>query len=557
MIMKKNVLALSVAAALGAGFAGTASAVSSIKEAGIGHALIVPYFTTQNGNATLLNIVNTDTVYGKAVKVRFRSAVDSDDIFDFQVFLSPADVWTANVSKGSDGRSVLTTTDKSCTLPSNVNQSFVTSRLAAYTDGSGVVHDVNEQTREGYVEIFNMGDIPQFLPTGAGAAAWALNGPITGATTRSDYVASTTVNPLYTAIKHVAGVAPCTQATLLGIEAAGAAWFVTAPISGGVGGANYPATQQIIAPSTGLMGNWTVINVPATRTFAGSMTAIQANSVAPATQTMMVYSGQTGTARVATHLAAANGVNVFPALALTEDGVLLNQAETGVATADYDFPDMSTPYETDGLTPPGRANALSTALLRQTVVNEFITDPGISAGTDWVISMPTRRYHVAGRGVSYGNATDTKGYPAAQAIEGIAGGVTAPFVAANTTFAANGRSACIATGFSPAFWNREEVGATGGGAVISPGVPTTYSLCGEVNVLSWNNSGATTSTLGATLIVANSSASPTTDGWARMVLSPLGTGLPVQGSAFVKAFNGAVSAGVSGNFGAAWEHRYQ
>ena len=35
--------------------------------------------------ATLLNLINTDTVRGKAVKVRFRGAANSDDVYDFQV----------------------------------------------------------------------------------------------------------------------------------------------------------------------------------------------------------------------------------------------------------------------------------------------------------------------------------------------------------------------------------------------------------------------------------------------------------------------------------------
>src|SRR5690554_5057371 len=130
--MKKNLLALSVAAALGAGV----SAAHAYQPGGAettGNALVVPYYTVQNGNATLINIVNTDTVNGKAVKVRFRGAEASDDVFDFQLFLSPADMWTANISQGPDGRARLVTTDNSCTLPANVNESFLTFRL----NGSG------------------------------------------------------------------------------------------------------------------------------------------------------------------------------------------------------------------------------------------------------------------------------------------------------------------------------------------------------------------------------------------------------------------------------------
>ena len=108
MIMKKNLVALGVAAVL-AGTVGGAMAANSIRgtggvlagqtntagsatalavsPAGVGHILFVPYYNAVNGNATLLNLTNTDVVNGKAVKVRFRGATNSDDVFDFTVLL--------------------------------------------------------------------------------------------------------------------------------------------------------------------------------------------------------------------------------------------------------------------------------------------------------------------------------------------------------------------------------------------------------------------------------------------------------------------------------------
>ena len=63
-------------------------------------------------------------------------------------------------------------------------------------------------TREGYIEIFNMADIP---PLKAAAAPVA---DLVGATTAgTDATVGSTANPLYTAIKHVGGVAPCGAAT--------------------------------------------------------------------------------------------------------------------------------------------------------------------------------------------------------------------------------------------------------------------------------------------------------------------------------------------------------
>jgi len=58
---------------------------------GIGHINLIPYYTVQSGYDTYINIVNTDMKNGKAVKVRFRGASNSDDVFDFTLLLSPGD----------------------------------------------------------------------------------------------------------------------------------------------------------------------------------------------------------------------------------------------------------------------------------------------------------------------------------------------------------------------------------------------------------------------------------------------------------------------------------
>jgi len=95
---------------------------------------------------------------------------------DFQVLMSPGDVWTAAVTAGTDGKSRLSTSDASCTVPDTIRTNkgvdFVTDRVDPKAT------DVNAQTREGYIEVINMADIP------AGSA-------------------------LFTATKHVSGVAPC------------------------------------------------------------------------------------------------------------------------------------------------------------------------------------------------------------------------------------------------------------------------------------------------------------------------------------------------------------
>ena len=46
-----------------------------------------------------MSVVNT-TASMKAVKVRFREGKNSAEVLDFNVFLSPFDVWTASITPG-------------------------------------------------------------------------------------------------------------------------------------------------------------------------------------------------------------------------------------------------------------------------------------------------------------------------------------------------------------------------------------------------------------------------------------------------------------------------
>ena len=69
-----------------------------------------------------------------------------------------------------------------------------------------------------------------------------------------------------------------------------------------------------------------------------------------------------------------------------------------LAAAFFDMPDMSTPYTAVGGVPTAPAQQtqdLSSALAVKSVMNEYVNDASISAKTDWVFAMPTRRYQVA------------------------------------------------------------------------------------------------------------------------------------------------------------------
>ena len=146
------------------GAAGAAQAVN-VSSDGIGQVLLYPYYTVRNGpdgNAynTLLSVVNT-TGSAKAVKVRFIEGKNSQEVLDFNLYLSKYDVWTAAVVPTANGAKLVvgeTATgkkDTSCTLPNVVDgKEFV--NFAYLSDKGGTSLD---RTREGYIEIIEMGTI--------------------------------------------------------------------------------------------------------------------------------------------------------------------------------------------------------------------------------------------------------------------------------------------------------------------------------------------------------------------------------------------------------------
>ncbi len=581
--MKKSILSASIAAMIGGlGLAGVANAGVhattaeaaaagipvivggdiaaglAINEAGTGHILVVPYFTTQGSNATLLNITNTDTVNGKLVKVRFRGASNSDDIFDFTLALSPGDVWAAKVSQGADGRSQLETGDKSCTLPSIVatqRNSFPTGRLpASFTDAQKA-----NETREGYIEILTMADIAKAGNNDQGASLASI--PAT--------------NPLFAAVKHVNGVAPCTAATLDLLKtnstayratAAGAAAVVTTSAQGK--GLSYPSGK--------LMANWTIIDTVKTATFAGAATAVRAGdntatlanvvffpqsddaagnvdalTADPLLRTTQLWKSNPTTGGIAGYgVVNAGGGAVAPAAA---------SASAIIAASFYDLPDLSTPYTAANAVatfpPIAQAKALTVALAAKSVTNEYLTTTSIGATTDWVFSSPTRRYNVA---MNYGYTSPVGGdgrvysdWHNAAATLGL--NITSTtdadnfFNVANTSVASGKICVAADTGSNGVNqWDREET-TTSSQFVISPGTVSNVRFCGETSVLAINNGTNTSSgSLSANLALQNLNVNAN-EGWISLGTSGLGAkGLPVLGAAFAK----------SSAFGAMWPHRY-
>jgi hypothetical protein len=503
--MKKSMLAMSVAAAIGGlGFAGGALAIQStsltyanatdlvVNPGGIGHQLLFPYFSTQGDNATLINVVNTDTV-GKVVKFRFRGAGNSDDLFDFQVLMSPGDVWTAAVTKdATTGASKLTTTDKTCTLGLGTG-AFATVRTDPKKDAG--------ETLEGYLEVLNMADI-------------------------------VTDSALYKTIKHSAGVAACNLTVLdtaLGTD---------------IADENAAAARGITTPTTGLVGDWILLNQANTAAWSGSATALEARdgSGAPAGGRIVFWPQKFGTPVFSGGTTLAN---------VTADP-LFNQPSASapyVAYQLYDLPDLSTPYVNSVSTAAEQADLSTSRIAVTSVTNEFVTDDGIAAVTDWLFSQPTRRYSVA---VNYAGGASSAGAAVWRDTSG-----SVHYNTTNTSYIASQRQACLNTTQAPSrnsLFDREETtpGLADNPFVPSPNTPEAAQvvyLCGEANVYSINAGGVTDpSALGAK-VARGDITFAYADGWGTWSANNGAYGVPVLGAAFLRASNGAV------NYGFAFPHK--
>jgi hypothetical protein len=585
--MKKSTLALSIAASLGGlGLAGNALAVTDVDGAaagsaiirndnGIGHQLVFPYYTVQNGNATLLSITNTDTTNGKLVKVRFRGAANSDDVYDFQVALSPGDIWTAAVTKdATTGSAKLATTDKSCTIPESIrlgtNETFVLDRL----DGASAA-----QSLEGYVEVINMANIPPLA---------------------SDTTAPVKATALFTAIKHASGVAPCTATVLsekLGTD----------------GSVSNLTARGMSAPTTGLTGDWIILNQNTTAAWSGAATALEVRATAgtgAATTGNLVFFPQ------------LKGAPTTSAATFTADPLITS----GVLTAqNFDLPDMSTRYSA-AATPAAQADETTAQLAIKSLSNQFVTSDDIAAVTDIMFSQPMRRYSAAvnyksntvtdGNGntlqvplatngtvaralyrgasttgltpttinnvvynVAVASTADTIGGGSATAAVNLATavgpgskyygpstGTASSLQAANLLFStANPRILCLNSIAGPAantIFDREETtpGTTTSTSlasfVISPNTTTTTTatvvgVCGEAAVISINavNTNGTFQDSALSAVIARNDITSTAyeNGWIYLntAASQNPSGLPIIGQSFVRASNGVVNYGFS------------
>jgi len=401
-IFKKKSLCAALAGIGTLAAAGAAQAVN-LNPDGLGQVLIYPYYTTRADGAgnnfnSLLSVVNT-TASVKAVKVRFLEGKNSAEVLDFNLYLSPKDVWTTGVVPMGGGAGIVTS-DVSCTIPAipAAGKAFV--NFAFSSDGGGASLD---RTTEGYVEIIEM-------------AAYADD-------------SKTAAN-----VTHVNGVPPgCgAQSDALG-------------------------SSEALPPTGGLIGGITLINVNSGSDYTADAVAL--DNFSDRSQ----YSGAGST---------------LPNLAQASPAISTVVANNAVFTSAW----------------PAGPDAVSAVLMHDQVMNEFVLDAGTNSGTDWVVTMPTKRFYV-----------------------GLGTGTPAELFQRNFN---KTDGACDDVSLN--IYDREE-NTTSTPLDFSPPPPTqTNSLCFEANVITFNNSNV----LGS----ANVANVPTSfeHGWLNLGFEPASVTAPIH-----------------------------
>ena len=394
--MKKILPAAVLAASLGG--VSAAQAVH-INPEGLGQVLLFPFYSAESDNDTLINVVNTTSDF-KAVKIRILESMNSKEVLDFNLYLSPWDHWSAVITADANGNgATITSNDNSCTVPLAVSEGATIPFRTFEFDGSGGTQADSvsgvERTNEGYVEVIEMGTVVD--------------------------------GSLRAAIKHDSSGEPgdCALMNQYWSRPAGL-WLP----------ANEGSEFGLSSLTGGLYGYGVLIDVPAGAAGAYDATAIdnwgsegEIYHTAPGSILPSIGSGDTEYA-------------VFSA-----GGVL-----TG-----FGNPDSNAGAGWD---------TVSAILMTGSLANDYVLEPTVAAGTDWVVTFPTKREYVNG----------------ADAPE-------APFTVA---WDPNTSSACET--FEVEYWDREErtpvtpIDPTDFSPLPPPGAIQTFSFCHEANVLTWNES---------------------------------------------------------------------
>jgi hypothetical protein len=112
--LKQKLLPSVIAATLASGvaFTGNANALEVAAD-GTGQVLLGPiYFVPSEGAVNQIKVINTSFTHAVKARIAFRSRINSTEVLDFLLYLSPGDIWRGEV-RNIDGQAYVTSTDDS------------------------------------------------------------------------------------------------------------------------------------------------------------------------------------------------------------------------------------------------------------------------------------------------------------------------------------------------------------------------------------------------------------------------------------------------------------
>jgi len=460
----KKPLGLAVAATLAmGGMAAFTSANAAVDANALGDLAIVPYYTVRENAAgtgnfeTGIHITNTSNAT-QVVKLRLRRSSDSADALDFNIIMSPNDMWTGSINKQA-GKLGISTTDTTCTAPAAT--SVEASGKARFVAPN--VFAANGAADEGYIEIIGMAQtIDEAQPIAVGALHTAAGTPADCAAVRNNFelanVAQTNGN-----------LDSATTASL------------TSTVAGASGQSAFTDTPNVLKVKYFIRDLVTGMEMGDNATHISDfMTAAADNTVS---------------------VGAAGAIG----FTLSQGAMMTNQAIAGglfnANLTGFDFPDL------DGgvALQRGRYDAVIRADLgADSILNDWSFNPANGVATDWVITIPGQYLMdnpsgVVGDGVNNGSVI----------INGLV----------DSADSVNHRDLPVVATFD--IFDREEAQPSpGGGLSISPSRPVdnTASFVNEVNVLEWG--GQKVFNTASPRAVDQLGDLTATSGWASLEIDP-------------------------------------
>jgi len=535
---RKNLTCAVLAGLAGvAGLAGTAQAVN-LNPDGLGQVLLYPYYTANGGNQTILSVVNT-TDNAKAVKVRFIEGFNSREVLDFNLYLSHHDVWVAAIDKALDGTPVVRINDSTCTVP------------YLYEMDSGYGVGVQPFLDLAYTGLFEDGGPTDIQRAAEGHFEMIEMGTLVGESAVD--------------VTHVLDALPqvpldCAELSKKWTETVGGVngvWFDEANFGADGCSIDDQACTDTDRSSGGLFGGAAVVNP-----LNGTMYSYDAKAIQGFDKTQDGIHYEPGT--------------IFPSLASgseTDAWVFFGVPQNRAVNLEYD----------------NSVDAVSDVFMHEFLMNEYTQELDIFAGTEWVITFPTKNFYVdVPRMIAEGlDEEECVPNPVVGEDDICVDVARAPFTHLFGEETSTGIPLCEVVSLRT--WNREEDTFSPGGPdpivrppVVSPSPPdpcaegfddlctveAIFQLCNEVNVLQFGVKDVFNTPSFAEGSLLLSVEDEFISGWGRLNLGIGGedtlrtdenglVGLPVAGFAAYEFENEFLGGGsIQAFYGGLYGHKY-